>query len=580
MRSLILLIVLFTSPLFSGCSDENSQALFEAHVATWYADHPGNITYGIASFIAECGNCHGLDLRGSGGAPSCYSATVNGNSCHAAGPVPHPVGEDKFLYDEHGLMAKKDLTLCQACHSDNPGGGAGSNPQFNVGIDSQGGTGCEACHPANYAHPPIWAGPDNDRYHYSAANIHKACTLCHGAALTSCLECHNEVVNFTLDCTACHALPPASHATIAASEPTVADITAHDECLTCHGMKESATGGTFSSSANYTLFDKNTDTLGDHWDGNINMNSDTDYIRNAGTGGCAAAGCHGVDAPYTLPVSGWPLELGAYGAGGGVAHPLGQDWLLPTGHVVAAGADCFNCHALAGGGQEPACQDCHINGDPLTTPSCTSCHTEPPATASIDPLDRPDRQGAHDKHDNLTPSTFDCYACHQGGGTGELTHYDRNDQTTPNYPADVVIAANFYSNNPGNATYTYIPAGGGTCAGVSCHGGLTTPNWLTGSLNPDAQCTNCHQSSSVGNELNSYSSGLHNFHINDEGVTCTECHNTTKLATSHFTNLANPGQWLDSAGLTIDGGTTEIPEGDYIEGTQSCNPNCHGQENW
>lgn len=40
------------------------------------------------------------------------------------------------------------------------------------------------------------------------------------------------------------------------------------------------------------------------------------------------------------------------------------------------------------------------------------------------------------------------------GGSGELSHYDRVDQTTPDYPADVFMAANFNPNN-NEATYNY-----------------------------------------------------------------------------------------------------------------------------
>ncbi len=361
----------------------------------------------------------------------------------------------------------------------------------------------------------------------------------------------------------------------------------HDVCLTCHGMKESAAGGTFSNVANYALFDKQTDTIGDHWDGNINMNFDTDY--NQITGGCDNAGCHG--GGFTLPLllprpPGLPVVLGAYGAG--IQHPVGQEWLLPNppnpnGHVAAADAACVSCHTQTGGGQDPACQDCHVKGDPLFVMlNCTSCHSTPPNTASTVETDRPDRQGAHNEHDGFTTSTQDCSACHQGGGTGELSHYDRVDQTTPDYPADVVLATSFDSNSHGAAAYSN---GGRTCSGVNCHGGLITLDWLTESLDVDTQCENCHSQGT--SEDNSYNSGKHTKHVDDFGYSCTVCHNTTKLAVNHFTNLANPAQWLDTAGATIDGGATSILEGDYIEGPppNSCTPNpsntaCHGTRDW
>ncbi len=576
MRYLILFIFGFTTLLFSGCSDENLNAVFGAHPDNWYNDHPGNIERSIESFIAECGGCHGLDLMGSGGAPSCFSTTFNGRSCH-----PHPLDGSFRDADSHGPVAKADLTVCQACHSDNPTGGAGSFPRFDVGIVRVGDIGCEACHSPFVAHPDIWAGPTNDRYHYSAGNIQQACTLCHGAALTSCVGCHAEVVNFTLTCnsslTSCHTMPPdgvnrIDHATIVAAGPTVADIKLHDVCLTCHGMKESAAGGTFSNVANYALFDKQTDIIGDHWDGNINMNSDTAY--NAATGGCDAAGCHGGTTPYTLPLSGLPVVLDAYGVG--TQHPIGQDWLLPSGHVAVADAACLSCHTLtlAGGGQDPACQDCHIQ-DPFVLLDCTSCHSAPPSTASTVETDRPDRQGAHNEHDGFTTSTQDCSACHQGGGTGELSHYDRIDQTTPDYPADVVLATDFNSNVNGDATYNDVDR---TCSGVSCHGGLITPDWLTESLDVDTQCENCHSPGT--SEDNSYNSGEHKKHLVDLGYSCTVCHNTDKLAINHFTNLANPAQWLDTAGATIDGGATSITEGNYDELDNSCLPACHDTKTW
>jgi len=336
MRYLILLLVFFTTPLFFGCSDENSQALFEAHVAAWYADHPGNVVYSTASFIDECGICHGLDLMGSGGAPSCYSATFDGNGCHAG----------------------------------------------------------------------------------------------------------------------------------------------------------------------------------------------------------------------TIP------------------HPIGQAWLLPSGHVASAyavDANCFDCHTSTGVGLDPpACQECHIKGDPLVLLNCTSCHSVPPGTVSTLIGDRPDREGAHTVHESFTILDFDCDTCHQGGGTGELTHYDLAS------PADVAFVASFNSNS-GPAAYETV---GGTCSMVSCHGGQATPDWLTGSLVVESQCTICHQDVVIVNEPNSYYSGEHDRHVNGEFIFCTECHNTINLAASHFNNLANPDQWLISAGATIGGGSTSI--GTYVDATNECSNTCHG----
>ena len=340
-----------------------------------------------------------------------------------------------------------------------------------------------------------------------------------------------------------------------------------------------------SSSRKWT-FDYQTDTIGDHWDGNINMNLDTAY--NEATGGCDNAGCHG--GGFTLPLllprpPGLTVELGAYGAGD-VPHSVGQQWLsepLPyENHVFLADATCVSCHTMTGGGQDPACQDCHVNGNPFVELNCTSCHSEPPSNVLTAVENRPNRQAAHNEHDGFTASTMDCSACHQGGGTGELSHYDRlPDGTTPDYPADVAFPALIFDSiSHGVATYSN---GGQTCSGVNCHGGLITPNWYTGSIDVNTDCTDCHKSVETSNELNSYYSGRHTEHVDNFQYSCTVCHNTDKLATNHFTNLENPLQWLDTAGVTIDGGATSIPEGDYIEGSMSCSPNlsdCHGTRTW
>ncbi|MGB5883509.1 MAG: hypothetical protein WBG28_05360, partial [Desulfobulbales bacterium] len=204
----------------------------------------------------------------------------------------------------HGPDAKADLTACQTCHGEP--GGPGSNPRFNIGIYSVNGTGCEACHGANYAHPADWAGPNNT-FHYSASNIQNACTLCHGAALDgvggvggSCLGCHDSTTVFTLDCTFCHGYPP-DGTPDAATDTGVAHGNAaedfHDICVVCHGMKETDTGSSFAAATNYLLFDKDTDSIGDHWDGAIDMNASPGY--NEANWGCDIA-CHANDVEHQL----------------------------------------------------------------------------------------------------------------------------------------------------------------------------------------------------------------------------------------------------------------------------------------
>jgi predicted CxxxxCH...CXXCH cytochrome family protein len=79
-------------------------------------------------------------------------------------------------------------------------------------------------------------------------------------------------------------------------------------------------------------------------------------------------------------------------------------------------------------------------------------------------------------------------------------------------------------------------AAGKTCSNVSCHGGQVTPRWDTGSIDVNTQCTACHSSSTT--QYNSDVSGEHKKHVTDKKYTCFECHDTTKLATVHFNDLA------------------------------------------
>lgn len=573
----------------------------------------------------SCALCHSIAGPGIGAvpsAPSCFSADhTNSNSittnCHPNGPrvAPHAtdgsyrVGGDVNDPNNpgHGWDAKQDLKECQQCHADNTIAGPGDNPRFNAPIGNL-VNGCEDCHAANYAHPSSWAGP-NTRFHYSAGNIANACTLCHGATLNgvggvglSCLGCHAETTTFTLDCTACHNYPPLVGDTIDASifppgatlvdhtatntGGNVADKPEHDECAVCHGVKNAA--GSLDASGNYLIFNKTTDTIGSHWNGSINMNgpSSSDpagVASHVGAGynstnwGCDNAGCHGPAPGFALSDSNMSVEFADFGGGSG--HPVGQSWLLRTGHVAAVSNACFSCHALSGASPvpaAPACQDCHVNGDPLVVLNCASCHTEPPSFASTNTADRPDRAGIHSKHDALTADTLDCSACHTNGGTNSLTHYDRIDSTTPDYPADVEFLVNGYDSQGSTAAYN---TGTATCQNVICHGGVTAPNWYTGSIDVNTQCSSCHVQGS--SEYNSWNSGKHDKHVNGEGADCVDCHSVSALATGsgsdwHFSNLKTPAFEL-SPGLTI-GGSDTIVGNTWNNSNNTCSTlDCHGE---
>jgi len=199
-----------------SCHVFNTTPPFIIHPADWtdpYVNHRG---FAALNGFTTCANCHGADLLGSPAAPSCFSTSFDGRGCHPEGPgqAPHPLDGTYLNGTIHGPDAEADLTVCQDCHGES--GGPGSNPRFNVGIDSAGGTGCEACHGVNYAHPNNWAADPSATFHNAAGNIGNACTLCHGVALdgaggvgVSCFNCHGaSPADNPSGCFSCHGQPP------------------------------------------------------------------------------------------------------------------------------------------------------------------------------------------------------------------------------------------------------------------------------------------------------------------------------------------------------------------------------------
>ena len=241
------------------------------------------------------------------------------------------------------------------------------------------------------------------------------------------------------------------------------------------------------------------------------------------------AGCHQVN---TFDSTGTAPDLA--GKGSLIANKLG------TGHnglslattdidTLAAWLDTFTA---AGGTPTPT--------------DCTSCHSQPP-----DGTVAPNEAGAHAVHMALA-NIDSCDTCHLGA-----SHNGTVDLAFPaNYDAKSGTAVG-YSDN--------------TCSNISCHGGKDTPNWYTGQISVDSECTACHASGT--SQYNSYNSGDHRRH---SSYACTVCHNTTKLATQHFSNLSTT-TFEGAASATIGGGSTRISS--YDPSTRRC-VGCHGSATW
>ncbi len=376
-----------------------------AHPTNWQGTNDDTSTNGyysthrtVSALTIErsCALCHLTTSTGSGplpGAPSCFaSGFTNGNgsatSCHPSGPgaAPHAVPfTDPNL---HGPAAKADLTFCQQCHGEL--GGAGSNPRFNLAVGNL-VNGCEDCHTVGTAHTTTdrWTfrgdAATTRRTHFASGNVLNACALCHGAALDgvggsgpSCFSCHTGAPQFDLNCTFCHASPPAGAGDLTGATPVnhtaVTDPAgfnaAHDQCTTCHGAKDDGTGNLTTVGTDYQLFDRNTPALaqgGDHLDGNIEMNGPTPATGagyNETTFGCDNA-CHAGDVPYRLSDSALTVEYGSYGNDPGpgctFCHGYPPDGTAdltgsptPVNHTgvtdlagfLLAHNDCSTCHGV------------------------------------------------------------------------------------------------------------------------------------------------------------------------------------------------------------------------------------------
>jgi len=293
-----------------SCHTFNTTPPFVTHPATWTDTYSDHRIYAAANGFTSCANCHGADLTGSLAAPSCFSSSVNGLSCHADGPqqVAHPLDGSYLNGAVHGPDAAADLTVCQACHAE--AGGPGSNPRFNVGINSVSGTGCEGCHGANYAHPASWGADPSATFHNVAGNIANACSLCHGAALdggvgVSCFTCHGaSPADNPSGCLSCHGEPPNSAAPVGNVSPNrqgqhfrdghaiYINSTSSLTCQRCHAGAGSGTAAHFDGT-------NPADVVFDHPDASDTISAVSDGTNTTCTGACHVTGLLDIVFPHS-----------------------------------------------------------------------------------------------------------------------------------------------------------------------------------------------------------------------------------------------------------------------------------------
>ncbi|GAB4373080.1 MAG: hypothetical protein Kow00128_22370 [Deltaproteobacteria bacterium] len=580
-----------------------------------------------------CALCHKVDGPGVGSdpnAPSCFSASFNGNNCHSGGPgnANHAVPNlslthttaDQAVFDNNcstchsvtGTSPVATAPLCVTCHQ------AGS-PLANVNCTS-----CHAKPPSGTAYPNA---ANRHAKHDALTNVTGICTACHTGLDSGSLNHYNRA-NARPGKDALHTPPGdvafsttynarSGTASFSGSAFTCSKVSCHGGittprwdtgtiavntnagCLACHVLGTAQ--GTPENNSPYSGLHSF------HLGSTVNAQcTECHDMANGSTGAAnhfAKLNTPQMEGPANQTVT-FPGLVGAtYDSGaqscslschgkthtsfswsGGAAHGVP---FLDTAHTnVSAGtfaSTCSACHFETGPTDKlgPTCTVCHTAGSPLSLGNCTSCHAKPPSGSAY-----PNIAGKHSGHNALAGVTGVCTACHTGLDSGTQAHYDRaNNRPLLNAlrvpPGDASFAA-AYNAKSGTASFN---SSNFTCSKVSCHGGQTTPHWRTGAINVDTDCAKCHILGTT--EYNSYNSGKHNLHVNDKipskrpdiVPTCIACHDTARLAGGHFSNLATTG-FEQAPGATLRTGLN------YSSTTRSCTPSnvwntgCHGTKTW
>jgi len=588
--------VLHTSPT---AQPDHSAAVAGSSECTSCHDATAGTATGIPTSLADnkvhdnCAACHNSDGSLNSGASAGSDGVANCADCHGSdwGAL-HTTAPD-----HSGIVTTSGTDNCASCHAD-------------ALFDATTHNDCAQCHDSTSGALISIA---------SGKSAPGNCQTCHTDTWTALHTAptaqpdHSAAVSGSSECTSCH---DATAGTATGVPTSLADNKVHDNCAVCHNadgsLKAAASAGN-DGVANCTDCHTNTfDVIHAAHAHTVAVGSNDLSYNPPGT---LCSSCHvvanwseiegiehnvatnGAGSCATCHNSTRQEVIDAIALGANPTHCLdchSDKELTPHGSVdhmalgyVTITTPCSDCHdpsgvanatvdvthlgncslchttvpdlqpGLPSGGGN--CAACHGSNVQTVHPSCTTCHGEPPNGTTS-----PNTEGAHDAHaplgfGSVIPS---CSACHDGA-----THYSGT--------VDVDILASFDAQS-GAA----VANGDGTCSSTRCHGGQTSPAWLIGSIDVNTDCGSCHKRQTWGSpdqyKYNDYYSGRHRDHTSRSSINCWDCHNTTKLATGHFSNLQTSTFEQDPAG-TIGGSGTKV--GSYSNGSCS-NIQCHGSEQW
>jgi len=566
--------------------------------------HPSNFVDTHPSYARPDGNvcteCHGDDLRGGISKVSCFSASRNGVVCHPAGPAFHPLDWlNKTSANFHGTAFRDNVTVrnlaCDACHD------PGTPALYN----------CLDCH---FTEDGGRIPPGSPFVHGQITGHTTFGPLDTLNAVTAvCVRCHETNNSFghmaQPFCHNCHSPAPAgfhpagwsnpdNHGASAKAAP--GPSTGFGICQNCHGNNFAGSGNAPTCVNNASCHGSGVASPHSPAPWRVAFGSPPTARRHTNTDNtvpgnpAACAWCHRGSGTVVITP---PTPPPASPVPGCFNNTLCHEDVQTAPHPVRPYADhpadaqaqfntfCNNCHNMDLPRilvNAPYCIECHKGGSPFTFTGCASCHGNPPAGAA--PVDAvfPNIAGAHARHNALDNVQGVCNTCHNGGGTGTgLQHF--YDNVGGASGIDVAFLAT-YNAETGATTFNATTL---ACGNASCHGGQTTPNWRTGSIAVNTQCTSCHASGSA--QFNSYSSGEHNRH-GGGSFTCTECHDMN-VATNNTPGVANHFLFLGTSAMegpardtfrNSTGSVVYTPGG--TPGTGTCSGTCHGEnhnaEDW